>query len=117
MPIFNFVSDDSKNPGNQALREMPMFVCPDCKRKLDDLTSSSRCKQLRSKSALSHFITAASMTFGNDLFWYGMLLAFTFHQAAFNLISSSLLRLCSSGIFIGGIVFTALCSQVMEVLV
>ncbi len=45
MPILNVVSDNAKSAGNPSLREVPMFVCPDCKMKLDDLKCSSCDRQ------------------------------------------------------------------------
>ena len=41
MSILNVVSDNAKIPETPRLREVPMFVCPDCKGKLDDLKCSS----------------------------------------------------------------------------
>ena len=50
MSILNVVSDNAKSAGNSNSPEVPMFVCPDCKGKLDDLKCSACGKQFSRKN-------------------------------------------------------------------
>jgi len=93
-----------------------MFVCPDCKKKLDDLKCSSCGRQFSRRDGFPVPTTATSLSFGNYCLWYGMFLAFTFHLVVSHLILGSSFRRYVLGVFTGGTVLAALCFQVEEVL-
>ena len=116
MSILNVVSDNAKIPETPRLREVPMFVCPDCKGKLDDLKCSSCGRHFGGKDALSVLITAASLSLRNNFFWYGMFIAFKVHRVGFCLISRSFSSRYTPGVFTGSTIHAALCSHVKEVL-